>query len=77
MRRGSGKRIVIVEPESGMRQILRAEVGEHLPIPIDAIDPSDLSNFTNVSNVKMLDSCLVVALPTRAEHVCLRRFPVP
>lgn len=52
-------RIVIVEPEPGMRQILQAEIEEHLDIPVQAVEPVGLSNIPDLGN------CLVAALTTR------------
>jgi DNA-binding transcriptional regulator YhcF (GntR family) len=52
-------RIVLVEPEPGMREILQAEIKGHLNTPVDAIEPSGLSKISN------LGACLVAALTTR------------
>jgi DNA-binding transcriptional regulator YhcF (GntR family) len=53
-------RIAVVEAEPGMREILKAEMEEHLRIPIEAIDPAD------VSSVFAAGACLVTALATRS-----------
>src|SRR5579871_618387 len=62
-------RIVIVEPEPGMRQILQAEIGAHMDTPVEAVEPSGLPKISN------LGACLVAALTTRALTVrkCLPR----
>jgi len=57
------ERILIAEPEPAMREILKAEIAEHLSIRVDARDQPDLSNAAQ------LDRTLVVALPTRATKV--------
>src|ERR1700719_3403075 len=54
------ERILIAEPEPAMREILKAEIGEHVRIPGEAVEPPDFSKIPN------LDRCLVVALATRA-----------
>ncbi len=46
-------RVVVVEPDPAMREILLAE----LPIPLEAISPEEASSIAG---------CLVAALPTRA-----------
>jgi DNA-binding transcriptional regulator YhcF (GntR family) len=56
-------RIIAVESEPGMREILRSELSEALSIPVDAIEPAGLANLQDPSR------CLVVALPTRAAAV--------
>lgn len=56
-------RILVVEPEPGMREILLAEIEEHLRIPVEAIDPSNLSSISAVGG------CLAAALATRAVAV--------
>ena len=53
-------RILIIEPDPGMREILQAEVGDSLPVPVEAVDPSDLANIATFSGR------LVAALTTRA-----------
>jgi DNA-binding transcriptional regulator YhcF (GntR family) len=53
-------RVIIVEPEPGMRQILQAEIRERVSTPIEGIEPSDLSKIPN------LGAYLVAALTTRA-----------
>jgi DNA-binding transcriptional regulator YhcF (GntR family) len=56
-------RIVVVESEPGMRQILQAEIREHLSTPVDAIEPCGLSKISN------LGACQVAALTTRVFEV--------
>jgi GntR family transcriptional regulator len=56
-------RVVAVESEAGMREILHAELTEGLSIPVDAIEPAGLANLQDPGR------CLVVALPTRAAAV--------
>ena len=53
-------RILVVEPEPGMRQVLEAEIREHLSTAVEAIEPAGLSKILN------LGTCLVAALTTRA-----------
>jgi DNA-binding transcriptional regulator YhcF (GntR family) len=57
------QRILIAEPEPAMREILRAEIGEHLSIPVEAVEQPDWSK------VSQLASSLVVAIGTRAAKV--------
>jgi len=54
-------RIAIVEPDPAMREILLAEIGESLRIPIEGIAPAAISGVTDDGG-----GCLVAALPTRA-----------
>lgn len=54
------ERIVIVEPEAGMREILRAEIGERLSIRLEAVESAKIEGA---------DRALVVALPTRAGKI--------
>ena len=53
-------RIAVFEPDPAMREILLAEIREHLRIPVEAIELSELSD------IPVLRACLVVSLPTRA-----------
>jgi DNA-binding transcriptional regulator YhcF (GntR family) len=53
-------RLLIVEPEAAMREILQAELAEHLSIPVEAIETPDFRDSSNASPT------LAVALPTRA-----------
>lgn len=52
-------RIIVVEPEPGMREILQAEISEQLSTPVEAIEPAGLSKAPS------LGACLVAALTTR------------
>lgn len=54
------ERILIAEPEPAMRDILQAEIREHLPIPIEFVEEPDFSKLSK------LGRSMVVALPTRA-----------
>jgi DNA-binding transcriptional regulator YhcF (GntR family) len=54
------ERIVVAEPEAAMREILQAEIAEHLGLPVDAFAPSEFSK------VLQPPRALVVALATRA-----------
>jgi DNA-binding transcriptional regulator YhcF (GntR family) len=56
-------RIAVAEPDPGMREILIAEVGGHLSVPVEGIE------FTALSNIPAPGACLVAALPTRAAVV--------
>lgn len=56
-------RILVVEPEPGMREILHAEIREQLSTPVEAIAPPGLSKIPN------LNACLVAALTTRVFDV--------
>jgi DNA-binding transcriptional regulator YhcF (GntR family) len=58
-------RIVVAEPEPGMRQILRSELSGQLSTPVDAISPP------GVTSIPDLSVCLVAALTTRV--IALRR----
>ncbi len=66
-------RVVVVEPDPGMREILQSELAEHLPIPVDAIDPAQFSGF--LQSATPSGACLVAALAVRAASVreCLPR----
>ena len=55
--------VLIAEPEPAMREILKAEIGEHLHLPVEASEQADWSN------VSQFGRSLVVALPTRATKV--------
>jgi DNA-binding transcriptional regulator YhcF (GntR family) len=57
------ERVLIVEPESGMREILQVELSGHLDISVEA---AETPNFQNDSEAAQT---LIVALPTRAEKV--------
>jgi DNA-binding transcriptional regulator YhcF (GntR family) len=56
-------RIAIVEPDPGMREILQAELAQHLRVPIEAIGLPDHST------IPVPDACLAAALPGRAAMV--------
>jgi DNA-binding transcriptional regulator YhcF (GntR family) len=56
-------RIAVAEPEPGMREILRAELEEHLQIPVEPMEPAALASIAKQ------DGYLVVSLPTRAAMV--------
>jgi hypothetical protein len=57
------KHILIVEPESAMREILQAELAEHLSIPVEAVAAPVFEDGSRAALT------LVVALPTRAAKV--------
>jgi DNA-binding transcriptional regulator YhcF (GntR family) len=57
------ERVLIVEPESAMREILQMEISEHLGISVEA---TEAPNFQDDSKAAQT---LVVALPTRAAKV--------
>jgi len=59
----SYERILVVEPDPGMREILQAEIGEHLRVPVEGIGDDGLARQTK------LDGSLVVALATRAVKI--------
>jgi hypothetical protein len=56
-------RLVVVEPDVGMQEILRFELAEHLAIPIEMVDASGLAGLSDLA------SCVVTALPSRAAMV--------
>jgi DNA-binding transcriptional regulator YhcF (GntR family) len=59
----SYQRVLIVEPQEAMREVLRAELAEQLGIPVEAVESVDSQGaFHNTQT-------LVVALPTRAAKV--------
>ena len=60
------ERLLIAEPEPAMREILRAEIVEHVTIPVEAVDSLDPAQVAG---------SLIVALPTRAAK--LRRALPP
>jgi DNA-binding transcriptional regulator YhcF (GntR family) len=62
-------RIAIVEPDPGMREILQAELAQHLRVPIEAIGLPDHST------IPVPDACLAAALPGRAAMVRERLPP--
>ncbi|MGH9718803.1 MAG: GntR family transcriptional regulator [Bryobacteraceae bacterium] len=57
------ERIVIAEPEPAMREILLAEIRDHVQVPVDAVAKPDSVEASQLSG------SLVVALPTRADNV--------
>jgi hypothetical protein len=57
------RQILIVEPESAMREILQAELAGHLDVVVEAVEKPDLPDASKASQT------LVVALPTRALKV--------
>jgi DNA-binding transcriptional regulator YhcF (GntR family) len=57
------ERIVVAEPEPAMREILQAELAEHLPIFVEAVETADYSNVPEPGR------CLFAALATRAPDV--------
>ncbi|HYL77689.1 MAG TPA: GntR family transcriptional regulator [Bryobacteraceae bacterium] len=69
LRPRSYERILIAEPEPAMREILQAELGERLTVPIEFVEASDFSDVSKFSKG------LVVALPTRAAKVRHRLPP--
>jgi DNA-binding transcriptional regulator YhcF (GntR family) len=40
-------RVLIVEPEAAMREILRAELAEHLSVPVEAVETPDMRDSSN------------------------------
>lgn len=54
------ERIVIVEPDAAMREILSAEIRERLAIPLEAVESAAIEGAARA---------LVVALPTRAGKI--------
>jgi GntR family transcriptional regulator len=59
----SYRRVLIVEPQAAMREILRAELAERLSVPVEAVETADSQEAFNNTQT------LVVALPTRAAKV--------
>ncbi len=59
----SYERILIAEQEPAMREILQAELGEQLNIPVEFVDLQDYSDAAKLAKG------LVVALPTRSTKV--------
>jgi DNA-binding transcriptional regulator YhcF (GntR family) len=57
------ERILVAEPEPAMREILQAEIGEHVRIPVEGVDLHDIANLPK------LGGRLVVALAARAAMV--------
>jgi DNA-binding transcriptional regulator YhcF (GntR family) len=57
------ERILIAEPNPAMCEILQAEIGEHLGIPVEFVEDGDLSKLSKSGR------SVVVALPTRAAKV--------
>jgi DNA-binding transcriptional regulator YhcF (GntR family) len=55
--------VLIAEPEPAMREILQAELAEHLHVQIRAVEQPDLSDAATCSDTPA--DTLVVALPTR------------
>ncbi len=55
--------VVIIEPDLAMREILRAEMGEHLQAPVEAVAAAEM--YDGSKSVHRF----VVALPTRAANV--------
>ncbi len=62
-------RVAVIEPDLAMREILVAEVAEHVPVPVEVIE------FLEHSPVPAPAGCLVVSLPTRAATVRKRLAP--
>src|SRR6266496_2666814 len=57
------ERVLIIEPESAMREILKAELAEHLGSSVEAAESSCFRDASSAART------LVVALPTRAVQV--------
>lgn len=55
--------LLVVDPEAGMREILKSELEDHLALPVDALSPEDLAKAAPSA------TCLVAALHTRAASV--------
>lgn len=69
------ERIVVVEPDSGMQEILRAEIEEHLRIPVDAIDFAGMAGLTKshlVASLATRASALTARLPRGVHTITLR-----
>jgi len=60
------ERILIVEPEKGMREILEAEVRAGTSDRVQSIAPTEIATMTD------LDTCVVASLPSRAADVRAR-----
>jgi len=56
------ERIVIAEPDPAMREILVAELKDHLNLPVETMDISAAPTRSDLAH------CLIVALPTRAAN---------
>ena len=56
------ERILIAEPEPAMREILHAEITEHLSIAVDAVDQIDFSRVLAAGTV-------VIALPDAGQEI--------
>jgi DNA-binding transcriptional regulator YhcF (GntR family) len=57
------ERILVVEPELAMREILQAEIKEHISIPVEAVEHPSFPDSPHSARA------LIVALPTRAAKV--------
>jgi DNA-binding transcriptional regulator YhcF (GntR family) len=57
------ERILIAEPNPAMREILQAEIGEQIAIPVEFVEDDDLAKLSTPGR------SIVVALPTRAPKV--------
>jgi DNA-binding transcriptional regulator YhcF (GntR family) len=57
------QRILVAEADPAMREIVQAEIAEHLRVQVEAVEQPDLSNISK------LDRSLVVALASRAAKV--------
>ena len=55
--------ILVVEPEPAMREILQAEIAQHISVQVDVVEEPDLPNAQQPRRT------VVVALPTRAAKV--------
>jgi DNA-binding transcriptional regulator YhcF (GntR family) len=62
-------RVAVVEHDLAMREILVAEVAEHVAVPVEVIE------FPDHSPVPTPTGCLVVSLPTRSAIVRKRLAP--
>jgi GntR family transcriptional regulator len=64
------ERILVVEPEPAMREILHAEIAEHLSIRVEAVEHPGFPDSPRTVRAPAADhSVIVVALPTRAAKV--------
>lgn len=61
------QRILVVEPDPAMREILRAEIAEHLPVPVEAVERHGLQDI--FPDGPHAARTLAVALSARAASV--------
>ena len=61
----SYERILVVDPEPGIREIVCAEIAEQVPTSIESIDPGELSGIPNIGRFLIVTLATQVAVVRR------------